>query len=63
MNYRGLIATIFAASLGGSFMLAIAAMSYWGKSFSEKGADVLIAIGGAMSAVVGVYIGANIPKP
>lgn len=54
---RAIVVVILASAISLAHLIAIAGMAWWGKSLTEVGGDVLIALVGAMIAIVAGYIG------
>lgn len=57
MNWRGMIASILAGSLGSAFLLAVFGIIYRDRQLGQHGAEVLAVIGGGMISIVSYYMG------
>jgi hypothetical protein len=60
MDYRGIAALVIALALGLTMVLSIAGLIFWNRPLGEKGAEALIAIGGAMVGMLASYIGGKV---
>ena len=58
-DYKGLVATIIAAALGGAMLVTIASLALRNKQVSEAGGDVLIAIASGLLVALGYYMGSK----
>ena len=54
---RAVIVGILAAAVGAVCVLAVISVAWWGRPLSEIGGDVLIAILGAVVAIIASYVG------
>lgn len=59
MNWRDIVALVLAGGLSGALVIAVFGMVYRDRQLGEHGAEVLVAIGVAMVAVLSTYMARN----
>jgi len=59
MDYRGIVASIIAGTIGTGFILIIIALAWRDKQLTDKGGEVLIALVAVFGAALGYYMGSR----
>ena len=59
MDYRGIVASIIAGTIGTGFILIIIALAWRDKQLTDKGGEVLIALLGGLLMSLGYYMGSQ----
>lgn len=57
MDYKGIVATIIAGTLGASLMLAVVSISWQHRPLGDKGNEAMVAIISGMLVALGYYMG------
>lgn len=57
MDYKGVVATIIAGTLGASLMLAVVSISWQHRPIGEKGSEAMVAIISGLLVALGYYMG------
>ena len=61
-NTTAVIVMVLAVAVSVAAIAAIAGLAYWGKTLSEVGGEVMIALFGAMIAIIAGYVSRNSDK-